>query len=87
MELLGLQPAIIFLGHDDNKGRVVCVSNNVDWIQILLSTYHTIISLPMNNFTPDETGPSARTLMLIRQIAYTYRVSKLTGRPLNFCVN
>lgn len=41
----------------------------------------------MNNFTPDETGPSARTLMLIRQIAYTYRVSKLTGRPLNFCVN
>lgn len=41
----------------------------------------------MKKFTPEEMGPSARTLMLIRQIAYTYRVSKLTGRPLNYCVN
>lgn len=29
----------------------------------------------MKNFTPEELKPSALSLMLIRQIAYTYRVS------------
>lgn len=41
----------------------------------------------MKNFTPEELKPSALSLMLIRQIAYTYRVSKLTGRPLKYCMN
>ncbi len=41
----------------------------------------------MKNSTPEETRPSAYSLMLIRQIAYTYRVSKRTGRPTNYCMN
>ncbi len=41
----------------------------------------------MKNFTPEEMNPSAHTLMLIRQIAYTYRVAKLTGQPLKYCMN
>lgn len=41
----------------------------------------------MKKITPEELKPSAMSLMLIRQIAYTYRVSKHTGLPVNLCMN
>lgn len=41
----------------------------------------------MKIFTPEEMKPSEKTLALIRQIAYTYRVIKLNGRNETFCLN
>lgn len=34
-----------------------------------------LISLPMKHFTPEEIKPSAMSLDIIRQFAYTYRVN------------
>lgn len=34
----------------------------------------------MKNFTPEEIKPSERTLGIIRQMAYTYRVAKVQSR-------
>jgi hypothetical protein len=41
----------------------------------------------MKHFTPDELRPSDKTLNLIRQIAYTYRVMKLNGQNEGYCLN
>ncbi len=41
----------------------------------------------MQYFTQKEIVPSERTLNIIRQIAYTYRVSRTTGKPLAYCLN
>ena len=41
----------------------------------------------MQYFTPEEIRPSERTLNLIRQIAYTYRVLKSSGQPMAYCLN
>ena len=43
--------------------------------------------LPMNIFTPEEIKPSEKTLAIIRQLAYTYRVIKINGRKQSFCLN
>lgn len=43
--------------------------------------------MPMEFFTPEEMRPSEQTLKLIRQIAYTYRVFKNSGKPQVFCLN
>jgi len=39
--------------------------------------------MPMQIFTHEETTPSEKTLRLIRQIAYTYRVVKNQAYCLN----
>lgn len=41
----------------------------------------------MTYFTHEETTPSASTLNLIRQIAYTYRTVKLTHKTVAVCLN
>lgn len=41
----------------------------------------------MQKFTPEELKPSEKTLHLIRQIAYTYRVLRSNGRPQAYCLN
>ena len=41
----------------------------------------------MQYFTPDEIRPSENTLNIIRQIAYTYRVLKSSGKPVSYCLN
>lgn len=41
----------------------------------------------MKYFTHDEITPSEKTLNLIRQIAYTYRVIKMNGRTEAYCLN
>lgn len=38
-------------------------------------------------FTSEELKPSEKTLNLIRQIAYTYRVIKVYGKMQTFCLN
>ena len=38
-------------------------------------------------FTSDELKPSEKTLNLIRQIAYSYRVIKINGKMQTFCLN
>ena len=38
-------------------------------------------------FTQEECEPSNKTLNIIRQIAYTYRVMKMNGRPEAYCLN
>lgn len=38
-------------------------------------------------FTQEECEPSNKTLNIIRQIAYTYRVMKMNGRPKAYCLN
>ncbi len=43
---------------------------------------------PMKIFTPEEMKPSEKTLNIIRQIAYTYRVSKQSdGKACAYCLN
>lgn len=41
----------------------------------------------MNHFTQEELKPSEKTLNIIRQIAYTYRVIKNNGHKEVCCVN
>jgi hypothetical protein len=41
----------------------------------------------MTYFTSEESRPSEKTLNLIRQIAYTYRVMKLNGHNEVYCLN
>ena len=41
----------------------------------------------MKYFTQNETSPSEKTLQIIRQIAYTYRVIKVNGKNEVFCLN
>lgn len=41
----------------------------------------------MNHFTPNEMGPSEKTLYIIRQIAYTYRVAEMDGKMESYCLN
>ncbi len=43
--------------------------------------------MPMKYFTQDEKKPSCKTLNLIRQIAYTYRVVKMNGQNEAYCLN
>lgn len=41
----------------------------------------------MNYFTHDEKKPSGKTLNLIKQIAYTYRVINFNGKTEVYCLN
>ena len=41
----------------------------------------------MKYFTQNEALPSEKTLQIIRQIAYTYRVIKVNGKNEVFCLN
>lgn len=41
----------------------------------------------MTYFTHDELNPSEKTLKLIRQIAYTYRLLNIRGEKHAFCLN
>lgn len=41
----------------------------------------------MQYFTPEEVKPSERTLSLIRQIAYSYRVVNMNGKDEVYCLN
>lgn len=41
----------------------------------------------MKHFTPEDIKPSEQTLNIIRQIAYTYRVVKATGKVSKYCLN
>jgi hypothetical protein len=41
----------------------------------------------MKYFTQEEQRPSEKTLDLIRQIAYTYRVMKFNGSNVGYCLN
>lgn len=41
----------------------------------------------MEYSTSEELRPSEHTLNIIRQIAYTYRVMKLTGKTDPLCLN
>lgn len=41
----------------------------------------------MRHFTLEENSPSDKTLNIIRQIAYTYRVIKLGGKNEVYCLN
>lgn len=43
--------------------------------------------MPMKYFTPEDIKPSEQTLNIIRQIAYTYRVAKSTGKVDTCCLN
>ena len=43
--------------------------------------------VPMKFFTSEEAKPSEKTLNLIRQIAYTYRVININGKYEVFCLN
>ena len=43
--------------------------------------------MPMKYFTQEEKSPSFKTLNLIRQIAYTYRVIKVNGQAEAYCLN
>ena len=43
--------------------------------------------MPMKHFTQEEKKPSSRTLNIIRQIAYTYRVMKMNGQNEVYCLN
>ena len=38
-------------------------------------------------FISEELKPSEKTLNLIRQIAYSYRVIKINGKKQTFCLN
>lgn len=43
---------------------------------------------PMKHFTPETFSPNERTLEVIKQIAYTYRVIKLSdGNTIPYCLN
>lgn len=41
----------------------------------------------MNYFTQEEPSPSRKTLNLVRQIAYTYRMIEVNGRKEAYCLN
>lgn len=41
----------------------------------------------MKHFTSEELRPSDKTLNLIRQIAYTYRVMRMNGQIEGYCLN
>ena len=41
----------------------------------------------MKYFTQKEALPSEKTLQIIRQIAYTYRVARVNGKNTAFCLN
>ncbi len=43
--------------------------------------------LSMQHFTLEEVSPSEKTLNLIRQIAYTYRLLKRNGDHQMYCLN
>ena len=45
------------------------------------------VKVPMKYFTPEDMKPSEQTLNLIRQIAYTYKVFKNSGKPQVYCLN
>lgn len=38
-------------------------------------------------FTPDELSPSATSLNIIRQMAYTYRTRRTDGKVVIMCTN
>ncbi len=38
-------------------------------------------------FTSEELRPSAKTLLLIKQIAYTYSALKMRGKCQAYCLN
>ena len=41
----------------------------------------------MHYFTPEEKKPSNKTLSIIKQIAYTYRVINFNGKSEVYCLN
>lgn len=45
------------------------------------------VKQPMKYFTPSEMNPSEKTLRIIRQIAYTYRVANVNGTCKSYCLN
>ncbi len=56
------------------KGIVTLNKNIFNWPMVRL-------------FTPEELKPSEKTLNIIRQIAYTYRVIKINGKMQTLCLN
>lgn len=42
---------------------------------------------PMKHFTQEELKPSERTLNIIRQLAYTYRVINVNGHKEVYCMS
>ncbi len=38
-------------------------------------------------FTPEKMRPSAKTILLIKQIAYTYNTIKKSGKYQAYCLN
>ena len=46
-----------------------------------------LIHVPMTHFTPNELKPSEKTLCLIRQIAYSYKVFENTDKPGRLCLS
>ena len=53
----------------------------------LTSINKPLISMPMANFTPNELKPSEKTLRLILQIAYSYKVLKKADKPCPLCLS
>lgn len=43
--------------------------------------------MPMKYFTQEDLNPSEKTLSIIRQIAYTYRVMTMNGKTETYCLN
>ena len=43
--------------------------------------------MPMEYFTQEDLKPSEKTIWIIKQIAYTYRVLKTNGRIEPYCLN
>ncbi len=41
----------------------------------------------MQYFTHEDLNPSERTLNIIRQVAYSYRVLKMNGSIQQYCLN
>ena len=41
----------------------------------------------IRSFTSEELKPSEKTLHIIRQIAYTYRVIRINGKMQSLCLN
>lgn len=63
----------------------MCNKNVFRYVTIIVKQIK--ITEPMKHFIQEEKKPSGKTLSIIRQIAYTYRVMKLNGQNEVYCLN
>lgn len=83
-----MYPLIIRYGKDPSASTILSGEDTINKMPCRSINIRIIKKeSPMKLFTLEESQPSQKTLNMIRQIAYTYRVIQVNGKNEAYCLN